>query len=160
MCVQRRAIKQEKAEENVTYKEWLRELWLVCKKRRLRGEISLISTSAWKKTSKESAGLFSQVTSNKMQANGLKLPRVGLDWTFGRIYLWRDWSSIETRCPGKWCTPHPRRYLSDVWSSTKGYSLVIVLSRSHRWLDFTILVFSNLDDSVFKPNIAKELSEK
>lgn len=62
----------------MTYEEWLRELWLVCKKKKAEGrDLPALYKCLKEDCSKESAGLFSQVTSNKMQGNGFKLHQGG-----------------------------------------------------------------------------------
>jgi len=40
--------------------------------------------------------------------------RGGLDWVLGKIPLLKEWSDIETGCPGQWWSPHPWSYLKNV----------------------------------------------
>lgn len=46
--------------------------------------------------------------------------RGGLEWSLGRIYLWRAWLGIEMGCPWKWWDPHPWRCIRGVWTWHSG----------------------------------------
>jgi len=46
--------------------------------------------------------------------------RGGLDWILGKISALKEWSGIETGCPGKWRSRHLWRYLKDIWMHSLG----------------------------------------
>jgi len=96
--------------ESKTYEEQLRELGLFSlEKRRLRGDIIACYNCLKGGCSEAGVGLFSQLTSNRTRAHGLKLHQGGLDWMLGKISLLKEWSGIGTGCPGRWWSRHPWR---------------------------------------------------
>jgi len=106
--VQRKATRLVKGLENRSYEEWLRELWLFSlEKRRQRGYLFAFHKFLKGGCSEAGVCLFSQVTSNRMRGNGLKLCQGRLRLDIRKIL--KELSIIGIGCPGRWWSHHPRR---------------------------------------------------
>jgi len=101
--------------EDMTYEKWLRIIGLFSsEERRLRGSLIAVYNFFMKGSRKEGADLFSLVSGDRTQGNGLKLHQGKFRWETRKsrkLSSLRRWSSTRTSSPGEWSWPQ------DCWCS-------------------------------------------
>jgi len=113
--IHRKTMRLLKGLECKSYEDQLRELELFSlEKRRLMGV--LIAHYSYLKggCSQAGVGLFSQIRSDRMRGNSLKLCQGRFRLDIRKISSSKRLSSVGTGCPGRWWSHHPWRRLEDV----------------------------------------------